>query len=248
MLREKDLSEAEYAELAGQVTAICAEYGVPCILHTYVDVAERIGACAVHLSMPDFRRICEDTGRLPAVPAGVSCHSVDEAVEAESLGCAYITAGHIFDTECKEGLPGRGLSFLSEVCERVSVPVLAIGGISPDNIADVRAAGASGACVMSGIMRCADVEQFLRDFSEEPKMRRMEFKMERIGLLEVGDVLPITEYKLPNSWYYVLGNSFAMSANYSNRERLSADSGRVVKVMETPKGYYVIVECDEREG
>ncbi len=76
-------------------------------------------------------------------------------------------------------------------------------------------------------------------------MRRMEFKMERTGLLDVGDVLPVTEYKLPNSWYYVLGSSFAMSANYPTSERLACASGTVLEVKETPKGYYVIVEFDE---
>ncbi len=76
-------------------------------------------------------------------------------------------------------------------------------------------------------------------------MRRMEFKMERTGLLDVGDVLPVTEYKLPNSWYYVLGSSFAMSANYKNSERLSSESGTVAEIRETAGGYYVIVEFDE---
>ncbi len=76
-------------------------------------------------------------------------------------------------------------------------------------------------------------------------MRRMEFKMERTGLLEVGDVLPVTEYRLPNSWYYVLGSSFAMSANYPNSGRLVSGSGTVAEIKETPKGYYVIVEFDE---
>ena len=63
-------------------------------------------------------------------------------------------------------------------------------------------------------------------------MRREEFKMERTGLLEVGDVLPITEGKLPGSYYYTLGKAYAMSANY-------------VDVKETPKGYFVTVEFDE---
>ncbi|MCC8030056.1 MAG: hypothetical protein LIO75_09760 [Lachnospiraceae bacterium] len=76
-------------------------------------------------------------------------------------------------------------------------------------------------------------------------MRRMEFKMERTGLVKEGDVLPVTESRLPNSWYYTLGKSYAMSANYTFRERLSSTEGRVVEIRETPKGYYVVVEFDE---
>ena len=76
-------------------------------------------------------------------------------------------------------------------------------------------------------------------------MRRMEFKMERTGLLEVGDVLPVTESRLPDTWYYTLGKAYAMSGNYSFRERLKSGEGRVAEVKETPKGYYVMVEFDE---
>ncbi|MCD8231355.1 MAG: hypothetical protein LUD14_05980 [Clostridiales bacterium] len=76
-------------------------------------------------------------------------------------------------------------------------------------------------------------------------MRRMEFKMERTGLLKEGDILPVTESRLPDTWYYTLGKSYAMSANYSFRERLKSTEGKVVEVKETPRGYYVTVEFDE---
>lgn len=80
---------------------------------------------------------------------------------------------------------------------------------------------------------------------DEEKMRREEFKMERTGLLEVGDVLPITEGKLPGSYYYTLGKAYAMSANYAVSERIKSGEGKVVDVKETPKGYFVTVEFDE---
>lgn len=76
-------------------------------------------------------------------------------------------------------------------------------------------------------------------------MRREEFKMERTGLLNIGDVLPITEGKLPNSYYYTLGKAYAMSANYVVSERIQSQEGTVVDVKETPKGYFVTVEFDE---
>lgn len=81
--------------------------------------------------------------------------------------------------------------------------------------------------------------------SEVRGMRLMEFKMERKGLCKEGDILPVTESKLPNSWYYTLGKAYAMSANYAFRERLKSCEGKVVEIKETPKGYYVIVAFDE---
>ena len=78
-------------------------------------------------------------------------------------------------------------------------------------------------------------------------MSQMEFKMERTGLLQEGDVLPVTEGKLPTSYYYTLGKAYAMSANYSFSQRLKSTEGKVVSIHETPKGFFVTVEFDEDE-
>lgn len=164
ILREKDLPEAEYEALAADILEICRKQQIPCMLHTFVDAAIRLKAEAIHLPMPVLRTLSpEQKGHFRTI--GASCHSVEEAKEAENLGCTYITAGHIFATDCKKGLPGRGLDFLREVCRAVSIPVYAIGGISPENISAVRTAGAKGGCVMSGTMVCGDVSGYFDAFS-----------------------------------------------------------------------------------
>lgn len=163
ILREKDLTEDAYKKLAVQVLDLCRVYGTTCILHDFVRVCADLGCADVHLPLPVLSRLPQKE-REVFKRLGASCHSVEEAVRAEALGCTYITAGHIFETDCKKGLPGRGLGFLRKVCARVSIPVYAIGGISAGNIGDVRRCGAAGACVMSGVMDCEDVKRYLDRF------------------------------------------------------------------------------------
>ncbi|MDD6645438.1 MAG: thiamine phosphate synthase [Oscillospiraceae bacterium] len=163
VLREKDLTEKEYKYLATKVIEICNRYNTPCLLHNFTKVALELKHPYVHLPLNILENItAEDRKKFKVL--GASCHSVDDAVRAEKLGCTYITAGHIFDTDCKKGLPGRGLDFLKNVCESVKIPVYAIGGISSENIKAVKSAGAKGACVMSSVMMCEDVEEYLGEF------------------------------------------------------------------------------------
>lgn len=160
VLREKDLSEKEYEQLARQVMQICQKHGTQCILHSFSNVAIALGAEAVHMPLPLLQKMTtQEKSHFQII--GASCHSLEEAKEAQDLGCTYITAGHIFLTDCKKGLPGRGLSFLEEICKAVRIPVYAIGGISSQNIESVRKTGAAGACIMSGFMRCKTVEEIM---------------------------------------------------------------------------------------
>lgn len=161
ILREKDMEQEQYKKLAASVQNICKKQGTLCILHNYVEIAEDLEATAIHLPLPVLRKLSKEKKEKFTV-LGASCHSVEDAREAEALGCTYITAGHIFETNCKKGLPGRGILFLREVCQSISIPVYAIGGISAGNIQEIRTTGAAGACVMSGSMVCEDVTEYLK--------------------------------------------------------------------------------------
>ena len=160
ILREKDLPETEYLELARQTAEICDRYQTPCVLHSFPRTALELGVKRLHLPLPILRNLSPDE-RAYFTVLGASCHSAEDAREAETLGCTYITAGHVFDTDCKKGLPGRGLEFLKQVCESVRIPVYAIGGIAPENYKEVMAAGATGVCVMSGAMVCEAPGRYL---------------------------------------------------------------------------------------
>ena len=152
ILREKDLSEEEYKILAERIMEICKRYQVRCILHTFWKTAAYLGCTSIHLPMAKLRKLPEEEKK-QFKEIGTSVHSVEEAEEAVNLGAAYLTAGHIYATNCKKGVPPRGLGFL-KVCSRVKLPVYAIGGIRFDQEQweELKQAGAKGGCIMSGMM------------------------------------------------------------------------------------------------
>ena len=153
ILREKDLTEEEYRALAKEVMEICSHYQVPCILHKFWKAAVEMECTEVHLPLPAFR-ILTDEEKNKFTKIGISIHSVEEAKEAEQLGAFYLTAGHVYATDCKKGLPPRGLDFLEEICKTVSIPVYGIGGVRFDEKQwkDMERCGAAGGCIMSGMM------------------------------------------------------------------------------------------------
>ncbi|MCD8197207.1 MAG: thiamine phosphate synthase [Lachnospiraceae bacterium] len=168
ILREKDLSETEYEELATRAKAICEEYSVPLTLHTYGEAALRLGIRRLHLPLHMLLAM-EETKKRKFDVLGASVHAPEEAVAAEAAGAAYVTAGHVFATDCKKGLPPRGIPFLGEVCEAVHIPVYAIGGITPQNAPLCAEAGAAGVCLMSSLMRALEEElpDLVRSYKKE---------------------------------------------------------------------------------
>ena len=151
---------AREAPVAAQVLELCDSYEVPCVLHTYPDAARALGCTSIHLPLPLLREYAHELNDFTQI--GSSVHSVEDAMEAERLGATYVTAGHVYVTDCKKGLAPRGLDFLRNVCKSVSIPVYAIGGIQLDadthtiaqnQAAEIASCGAKGGCIMSGMMQ-----------------------------------------------------------------------------------------------
>lgn len=154
ILRAKDIDSEAYRTLAKSAQQCCTAASLPLILHSDWRLAHELGINRLHLPLALLRQIpaCE---RAHFAWLSTSVHSVDEALEAQSLGASVLIAGHIYATQCKAGLTPRGLSFLHEVCKAVQLPVYAIGGIGFNKAqhAELLAQGARGACVMSAYMR-----------------------------------------------------------------------------------------------
>ena len=160
VLREKDLSESEYEALARDCLRICQKHDVPLNLNSQIAVARRIGCDGIHLPfhlLLQHKNELEDFSRV-----GVSLHSPEEAAQLADTPATYVQAGHVFPTDCKAGVPPRGLSFLRAVCQATDLPVFGIGGITAERYPDVVQTGAAGACIMSGLMTCNDVAQTMQ--------------------------------------------------------------------------------------
>ena len=156
ILREKDLPDEEYEILAEKILGMCRESGVRCFLHSRISLANRLGCRQIHISIPVLMAMSEEERsqlRKNFLEISISCHSMEDMNIAVKNGATQIILGTIFETECKKGLKGKGLGFVSEICEACPVPVYAIGGINQERLPQVMESGAAGGCMMSGFMR-----------------------------------------------------------------------------------------------
>lgn len=160
VLREKDLSESEYEALARDCLRICQKHDVPLNLNSQIAVARRIGCDGIHLPFHLLLQHKNELGDFSRI--GVSLHSPEEAAQLADTPATYVQAGHVFPTDCKAGVPPRGLSFLRAVCQATDLPVFGIGGITAERYPAVLQTGAAGACIMSGLMTCNDVAQTMQ--------------------------------------------------------------------------------------
>jgi thiamine-phosphate pyrophosphorylase len=152
-LREKDLGAIELAHLGRELRVLTADRGALLIVNDRIDVALAVGADGVQrtsTSLPVADLVAVADKRLRV---GASVHSREEARAAERAGADWLFFGPVYDTPSKRLYgPPQGLPSLEQVCAAVGVPVIAIGGITPERVADVRRAGAAGVAVISAIL------------------------------------------------------------------------------------------------
>lgn len=166
VLREKDLPVKEYLALARKVRDICRSAGASIIVHSHPEVARELGIPALHMPLDALEKLSSEERKEFRV-LGASCHSVEDVLRAKNLGCDYVTAGHVYATDCKPGLPPRGADFLAEVCGPAApMPVFALGGLTPARAPEVRRAGAAGFAMMSSAMDAENPAELFRKYLE----------------------------------------------------------------------------------
>lgn len=155
--RAKTASSAEMYNEALQLKAMCDSFKVPLIINDRLDIAMAVGAAGVHLGQDDLpcaaaRRILGEDYII-----GVSAHNPAEAAEALERGADYLGCGAVFGTATKADVKKLGTEGLTTICREKGLPVVGIGGVTADNYREVRAAGADGAAIVSGILAQPDI-------------------------------------------------------------------------------------------
>lgn len=161
-LREKHLDDEAFLAQARALRAICTKYGVPLIINDRPDIAAACDADGVHVGQSDMdirqaRRIL-GTGKY----IGTSAHSVEEALCAQESGADYLGTGSVFCTSTKPDAGHLPRHTLQEICRAVSIPVVAIGGITEDNLPQLAGSGVDGVAVVSAIFAQPDIESAAR--------------------------------------------------------------------------------------
>lgn len=174
-IREKDLSGSELSELVRDALR-CMVPSCRILVNDRLDVAFATGAASVHLgeksiSVEDARRFARERGATGDFLIGASVHSLEEAQAAQAEGADYVIFGPVFATPSKSAFgPPQGLERLEAICHRVNIPVLAIGGVSPENARECYAAGARGIAAIRLFQEAADVAETVKRLRSSTKV------------------------------------------------------------------------------
>ena len=157
-LREKNLTTNQYYQLAKQVKEITDAYQVPLIIDDRLDVCLAVDAAGLHIGDDELPVSVARKVLGPEKILGVTAKTVKRALEAEEGGADYLGTGAIFPTTTKENAPITLISTLKTICQRVTIPVVAIGGLTSENIDQLIGTGIAGVAVVRDLMQAEDIE------------------------------------------------------------------------------------------
>jgi len=157
-LREKNLTTNQYYQLAKQVKEITDAYQIPLIIDDRLDVCLAVDAAGLHIGDDELPVSVARQVLGPEKILGVTAKTVKRALEAEEGGADYLGTGAIFPTTTKENAPITLISTLKTICQRVAIPVVAIGGLTSENIDQLIGTGIAGVAVVRDLMQAEDVE------------------------------------------------------------------------------------------
>ncbi|HEU6512946.1 thiamine phosphate synthase [Streptococcus pseudopneumoniae] len=157
-LREKNLTTNQYYQLAKQVKEITDAYQVPLIIDDRLDVCLAVDAAGLHIGDDELPVSVARQVLGPDKILGVTAKTVKRALEAETSGADYLGTGAIFPTTTKENAPITLISTLKTICQTVAIPVVAIGGLTSENIDQLMGTGIAGVAVVRDLMQAEDIE------------------------------------------------------------------------------------------
>ena len=157
-LREKNLTTNQYYQLAKQVKEITDAYQIPLIIDDRLDVCLAVDAAGLHIGDDELPVSVARKVLGPEKILGVTAKTIKRALEAEEGGADYLGTGAIFPTTTKENAPITLISTLKTICQRVTIPVVAIGGLTSENIDQLAATGIAGVAVVRDLMQAEDIE------------------------------------------------------------------------------------------
>ena len=157
-LREKNLTTNQYYHLAKQVKEITDAYQVPLIIDDRLDICLAVDAAGLHIGDDELPVSVARKVLGPEKILGVTAKTVKRALEAETSGADYLGTGAIFPTRTKENAPITLISTLKTICQTVAIPVVAIGGLTSENIDQLAATGIAGVAVVRDLMQAEDIE------------------------------------------------------------------------------------------
>ena len=157
-IREKELDEADFEDEAREIQKLCRKYQVPLIINDNVALAKRVDADGVHIGQSDMemKNARELLGEDKII--GVTAKTIAQAKAAEAAGADYLGSGAVFGSSTKLDAKPMEHALFQEICESVAIPVVAIGGITADNVMQLKGRGMAGVAVVSGIFACKDIE------------------------------------------------------------------------------------------